>query len=512
MTTWNQATASGIGDVAASPRDATVWVAGKDNGTIWFSKKPNRDYAGKQFTQMQASRVKRLSVWQTESPSDFPSGELWAIGEQGAAWHCRYDTGTKRFLSDWTRTPTAGMADVTVSPDGTVWFAGQDGSIFFSIDRGVTLHKTQASGMSRICAGPDGTVWAVGSNGTLWSCTLSPPAFPLNSDQWVQTPASGMGDIGVHPFFGTLWLAGKNGTIWYSTDRGRNFTRVEDASGFESVAAGTLNSGVDVWGVGVNATLWYKTPEYAAAAPTKYFHIQYDKSLGQAGVDASNGLAQVVDQIYQQQATLCGLSIIPAPVQLTVGAITGGGVSGGTASIDIHTAANADSGLASYDLSQARYVFASESAEICMRAQNGGWNPSNSKGEALSRYLGEAAYPGAGARYGYLTAKSWINQLDRGDWVTVNRGDDTTDEATGCAILFLNYMVIQRNLDIKAIVADKSPLLSEVYMHLTGERDAYGPFRDLIERHFPAKTSFQSFPPPNYPYTLQSDNPFPLPG
>jgi hypothetical protein len=504
MTTWNRAIASGIGDVAVNPGDATVWVAGKDNGTIWFSKKPNNDYAGKQFTQISASGFRRLSVW---SPSDFPAGELWAVGANGTVWHCRYDTDKNAFNSEWVKTPANGVVDIAVASNGLVWLASQDGSIFFSDDRCATLHKTQASGMNRVSVGPDGTLWAVGSNGTLWSCNLQ--TTPSYQEKWVKTAASGMGDVGVHPFLGTVWLAGKNGTIWYSTDRGKNFTWVEDASGFESVAAGSLNSGVDVWGVGGNETLWYKTPELTdTIKKTKYFNIRYDKSLGQAGIDASNGLAQVVDGVYEQQAALFGLSTPPASITLTVWAMTGGGLSEGMSGIDIYAAASA-AGEPSYDLGQARYVFAQESAEVCMRAQKGGWYPSDSKGEALSRFLGELAFPGSAVKYGYATGQSWVNQVDRGDWVTHNENNDTTDFATGCAILFLNYMTSQLHLDLRKIIADKSAFLSQVYTNLTGNSNAYGPFRDIMERHFPAKTSFQSFPPPGYPYAL-SDNPFPL--
>lgn len=156
----------------------------------------------------------------------------------------------------------------------------------------------------------------------------------------------------------------------------------------------------------------------------------------------SSGLAQIVDGVYEQQAALFGLSTPPASITLTVWAMTGGGLSEGMSGIDIYAAASA-AGQRSYDLGQARYVFAQESAEVCMRAQKGGWYPSDSKGEALSRFLGELAFPGSAVKYGYATSQSWVNQVDRGDWVTHNENNDTTDYATGCAILFLNYMTSQ---------------------------------------------------------------------
>jgi hypothetical protein len=482
---WTQTSASGIGDVAGGP-DATVWVAGK-NGTIWFSKKPETDYAGKEFTEIQASNVSRVSVG--------PDEVLWAVCSDGTLWNCLFDTDKGSFTNRWAKTAASGMMDVALSSDGTVWLAGRNGSIWFSNDQAKTFHETDASGFSRVSVGPDGVLWAVGSNGTLWNYDLkgSPP-------RWVETVATGMGDVGVGPF-GTVWVAGRNGTIWFSTDSGKNFTWVEDASGFESVAAGSLNSAVDVWGVGSNETLWYKTPDYVHIAPTAYFTIQYDRSLGQAGLNLANGLAEIVDGQYRTVSALfSGISAKTLPILLSVLAGTGGGLSG----------EDYVSVFVGIDLDQACYVFVMEIAEVFMRSQpEGGWNPNNSKGEALSRLLAEDFYPEV-PHHGYLTASNWLNSENRDqlDYVSTNDPTDKNFVSTGCAILFLNYMIFQLGLHLKSIIADKSALLSDVYKNLTGQTDAFSSFRDLLQLHFPAPK--KSFTNPEADYDLPSENPFPL--
>jgi photosystem II stability/assembly factor-like uncharacterized protein len=72
----------------------------------------------------------------------------------------------------WNKTDASGMRDVAVAPDGTVWLAGWNGTIWFSHDQGKTFQQqADASGFSRVAVAPDGTVWGVGYNGTLWNFT-----------------------------------------------------------------------------------------------------------------------------------------------------------------------------------------------------------------------------------------------------------------------------------------------------------------------------------------------------
>ena len=168
-------------------------------------------------------------------------------------WHERAQEHAKlsnqRFLaqqpesSSWSRTRASGMGDVAVAPDGRVWLAGKNGTIWFGNSRGTNFTQVQGSGVRRISVAPNGVVWAVAENGTLWR---------LAEGNWNRTQASGMGDVAVAPN-GTVWLAGKNGTIWFGNSRGPYFTQVQ-GSGFESVAVGQEG----LWAVGQNGTLWLK--------------------------------------------------------------------------------------------------------------------------------------------------------------------------------------------------------------------------------------------------------------
>jgi hypothetical protein len=91
--------------------------------------------------------------------------------------------------ASWTQTPASGGGDVAVGPDGRVWLAGHNGTVWWSND-GLNFTRTEASGFERLSVGRDGTVWAVGANGTLWKFV---------DGRWTQTPASGMGDVAAGP-------------------------------------------------------------------------------------------------------------------------------------------------------------------------------------------------------------------------------------------------------------------------------------------------------------------------
>ena len=143
----------------------------------------------------------------------------------------------------WHSTPTSGMRDIAIAPNGLIWLTGEDGAVWVSDNiYGSSFRQIGASGFSRISVGPDNTVWAIGSNGALWK-------FATGS--WTETAVSGMEDVAVAPD-GKVWLVGKNGTIWFSGDQGQKFTQI-GASGFSRISAGP---GGIVWAVGSNGALW----------------------------------------------------------------------------------------------------------------------------------------------------------------------------------------------------------------------------------------------------------------
>lgn len=92
--------------------------------------------------------------------------EKWVIGALVA---CSFALAplTQADARGWTQTPASGMGDVAVAPDGTVWLAGDNGTIWSSTD-GANFDQIEASGFESLAAGSNGRVWAVGTNGTLW--------------------------------------------------------------------------------------------------------------------------------------------------------------------------------------------------------------------------------------------------------------------------------------------------------------------------------------------------------
>lgn len=142
-----------------------------------------------------------------------------------------------------------------------------------------------------------------------------------------------------------------------------------------------------------------------------------------------------------------------------------------------------------------RTAFIAELSEIFMVAQKGAWNPGDSKGEALSRVLSMNFYP-AGQRP-FFTVHQWIDNFSDPpdaptgpegleDWVTTTHGDDKRAKSIGCGVAFLHYLRYQRGYSFEQIVSDQGATLADVYRHLAGDADAFGPFARLVRGTFPA--------------------------
>ena len=232
---------------------------------------------------------------------------------------------------------------------------------------------------------------------------------------------------------------------------------------------------------------------YINAGSTTHFSVSYDTAMGDGGAVVARGILATCEADWQRVSDVFGgLSPSGGQIQVKIESSTGGGSNDEVNNIDIRT---------NTDLAQARYVLVSEVAEIFMHAQGGGWDPENSKGEALSRLLGADAYPDVPGPDGYLTASQWLNS-GRADWVSSNEATDTDFVSTGCAILFLNYLRTQLRRPLDTIVADRSTALQGIYQNLTKSLDAFGPFIRLLQQHFPSGLAVN----------LANENPFPLTG
>jgi hypothetical protein len=182
----------------------------------------------------------------------------------------------------------------------------------------------------------------------------------------------------------------------------------------------------------------------------------------------------------------------------------GNTTTGGSGVLGFHTiqigAINPSGGQISDDF--ARFLFVAELAEVLMWVYN--WVFNDSHGEALSRVMAEEFYPAQA----YVEGEApWVNawmQTNPRDftYVGVAESSDQNVLSYGLGVLYLNYLRSQLKHSLSDVLAAGGPQFINVYRNLTGQPGADGitPFRDLLERFYPA----------GQPVTLLSNNPFPL--
>lgn len=224
---------------------------------------------------------------------------------------------------------------------------------------------------------------------------------------------------------------------------------------------------------------------------TAHFSIAYDSSLGSAGSAAANAVMKDCEARYAELVSLFS-DVDPDEwfgIDVTIVPSNGSwdGINNGDDDIKI----------AVIDPLEAQWVFVAELAEIFMAEQGGGWDPGDSKGEGLSCYLANRAYPDVRAG---SSGAGWLSTV-REDWVNKTESTDKHAPSTECAILFLTWMREVHGLDLRQIIASKSDTLRGVWRDVTGRRsDPFVPFADAL-------TMFDS----TRVLEFYKDNPFPLP-
>jgi hypothetical protein len=223
---------------------------------------------------------------------------------------------------------------------------------------------------------------------------------------------------------------------------------------------------------------------YTVAGSTVHFIAQYDTAMGAAGLAVGNAILAVCESQYASLSALfSGLLIPTVPITVQIENTTGGGANNLTNFIHI----SAGGVAAPPDSYQAQWILVAELSEIFMHAQGAQWNPSNSKGEGLSRLLAELAYPFAGdptQMYQYATAYYWMNN-GRQDFVSATVPSDTNPAATGCSILFIYYLAFQLGLPLASIIANNSTTLLGIYTALVGGTGGFAQFAALLNIAFP---------------------------
>lgn len=149
--------------------------------------------------------------------------------------------------------------------------------------------------------------------------------------------------------------------------------------------------------------------------------------------------------------------------------------------------------------SAARAVFVHEMAEILMTYQqqktNGKWISNYSHGEALADICSAVLHPeGQGGPW----SKQWLDTmplfrpLPRPNWVDNTEPTDGNPFSYGCGVLFLNYLLYQRDYALDEIIAKGGSTLAETYQNLYRKQRWLGGIQPAYEHVFPVRHEVQS--------------------
>lgn len=227
---------------------------------------------------------------------------------------------------------------------------------------------------------------------------------------------------------------------------------------------------------------------------TQHFHLQFEDTATPNGQQLITALAATCEGDYSTLKDIFGGAEPAKRITVTVD----NGVGGQENGQDITHDGDAGAG-AGGDFDYLRNSFIAELAELFMYAQKKSWNPGDSKGEALSRVLGQFLYPG-GQQPGF-TVHQWVDNLPDGrtptedgptgpegleDWISKTDNNDTRAKSIGCGVAFLHYLHYQLGFTFKEIVSVEANTLEEVYRTLTGASGGFQPFAALVRQSFPA--------------------------
>ena len=211
--------------------------------------------------------------------------------------------------------------------------------------------------------------------------------------------------------------------------------------------------------------------------------VYYATSLGAPGQTLATAMLGRVLGPYYDMETWFGVS--GGPTTVVVAPLSGsndgsGGafhygcdfVSGGTLYLDATFAlANAT------DVEEALYV--AELSECFMGAQGLGWGCGSSNGEGLSRFCAAVDTPfGAFPSWG-ITGPSWVS-AGYPDWVTTTEQSDRDYVSTGCAVLYLYWMLFLGYSNAEVIKAGGATLAAN-YQALTGKNTAYADLKAAVQ-------------------------------
>ncbi|MDQ6784315.1 MAG: SDR family oxidoreductase [Actinomycetota bacterium] len=238
-------------------------------------------------------------------------------------------------------------------------------------------------------------------------------------------------------------------------------------------------------------------PAVNRAGRTEHFEVLYERTLGETGRFAG---AAVLNRAEWDLATIRewfgalrlpseDFTVVLARTADYVGASRDVGEAGGTTTVfcDVQT-------VPAVEPLQSSFFLAVVLSDLFAAAA--GWDPAPAG--ALARTLATALYPRR--IIGFTTAWVWL-ESDRDDFAAEPLPSPPPAAATGCAVLFLNYLHHQLGFSWREIAALAAPTLGALAARLTGSEGEPDRFRSLLAEHFRA----------GEPSQQQTDNVFPLP-
>ena len=212
--------------------------------------------------------------------------------------------------------------------------------------------------------------------------------------------------------------------------------------------------------------------------------VYYANTLGASGRTVATSLLPLVAGAYRQLESWFGISgqnvsVVIAPLDDT-GANNGAVAyhygcdfsSGGVLYLDSTASLSnaADAALA---------LFVAELSECFMGAQNKGWGCGASNGEGLSRVCAELATPNGSVLTGFATAPEWVS-ANYPDWVTNTEPTDRNPASTGCAVIYL-YWMMSKGYSIEQLIQAGGVTLADNYRTLTGKNTAYADLKAAVQ-------------------------------
>lgn len=208
--------------------------------------------------------------------------------------------------------------------------------------------------------------------------------------------------------------------------------------------------------------------------------VAYDPALGDQGLALADQLLGAVDTPYNDMQSFFGIA--GGAVEVVIAPLSGNNDGSGGA---YHYGCDFGSGSVLYldatfanstvdPLNLEIGLFVAELSESFMGPQGAGWNCGFSNGEGLSRFCAEVeTQPGTLADF--ATGPIWA-QAGFPDWVSTTEQTDQDGVSTGCAIVYI-YWMLSLGFTIPQIVQAGGATLSANYQTLTGNTTAY---QDLL--------------------------------